>query len=196
MKNSRVCWLVVLCLVCTAAAFADSVQDPIPDPKIVIRGVQSGGAPSRLSGCPPEGCTQVGMNFEFAVPEKGRGTLFFTNASGKNWTSLRLVERGVPASAITCGQNLFLSCTVTTLENGAVEILLAGVNGKNPKTGIAAGSNFAIGFVCVDKNCWPGGLQFQGHASAAPEPATLALLGTGLVAIYSRRKRWMKSSKA
>lgn len=190
MKNSRVGLLVVMCLLCTALAFADGVQDP----KIVIRGVQGGGAPGRLAHCPPQGCTQVGMNFEFTVPEKGRGNLFFTNASGKNWTSLRLIEKGVPASAITCAQNLFLSCTVTTLENGAVEILLAGVKGHNPKDGIPAGSNFAIGFVCVDKNCWPGGLQFQGHATAAPEPGTLALLGTGLVAIYSRRKRWMKSA--
>lgn len=192
MKNSRVCLLVVLCLLCTALAFADSVQDP----KIVIRGVQGGGAPQRLSHCPPQGCTQVGMNFEFSAPENGHGNLFFTNASGKNWTSLRLIEKGVPASAITCAQNLFLSCTVSTLENGAVEILLSGVKGHNPKTGIPAGSNFAIGFVCVDKNCWPGGLQFQGHASSAPEPGTMALLGTGVAAIYSRRKRWLKSAKA
>lgn len=192
MKNSRVCLLVVLCLLCTALAFADSVQDP----KIVIRGVQGGGAPGKLSHCPPQGCTGVGMNFEFTVPEKGRGNLFFTNESGKNWTSLRLIERGVPASAITCGQNLFISCTVTTLENGAVEILLSGVKGNTPKNGIPAGSNFLIGFVCVDKNCWPGGLQFTGHASAAPEPGTMALLATGVAAIFSRRKRWMKSLKA
>lgn len=192
MKTSRVCFLVLLSLLFASLAFADGIQDP----KIVIRGVQGGTAPGGFSHCPPQGCTNVGMNFSFDVPNHGSGTLFFTNASGKNWTSLKLVEKGVPASAITCAQNLFLSCTVKTLENGSVEILLSGVNGRNPKNGITAGSNFAIGFVCVDHNCWPGGLSFSAHASSAPEPGTVALVATGVAALVSRRKRWKNSLKA
>jgi len=184
MKISRISMLVLLLLLCGALAFADGIQDP----KIVIRGVNGGGAPNLLSSCPPGGCTNVGMDFEFSAPRSGHGNLFFTNASGKNWTSLKLIETGVPAAAISCAQNLFLSCTITTLESGAVQILLSGVKGDNPKIGIPSGSSFAIGFNCVDGNCWPGGLGFTAHASAAPEPGTI-----GLGAIVSRRKRWNKS---
>jgi hypothetical protein len=185
MKISRLCLLVSLALLCTGLAFADGINDP----KIIIRGVQGGGF-GQLSHCPPQGCTNVGLNFEFSVPKHGTGSLFFTNASGKNWTSLKLIEKGVPAEAISCSQSLFLSCTVSTLQDGSVQILLAGVKGHNPHVGIPNGSNFAIGFACVNGNCWPGGLSFTGHASSAPEPGTIALMMTGVGAIISRRKRW------
>jgi hypothetical protein len=183
----------MISLLCTGLAFADGIKDP----KIVIRGVQGGGAPNNFSRCPPSGCTNVGMNFTFSAPESGHGTLFFTNASGKNWTSLKLIEKGVPAEAISCSQSLFLSCSIRTLEDGSVEILLAGVNGKNARAGIANGQNFAINLACVDHNCWPGGLTFTAHAgAAAPEPGTIALMVTGVGAILARRKRWKNSLKA
>jgi hypothetical protein len=190
MKISRLCSLLVLALICTGLAFADGIKDP----KIIIRGV-SGGGLTHSKTCPPEGCTNVGLNFQFTVPESGTGTLFFTNASGKNWTSLKLIETGVPAEAISCSQSLFLSCSVQTLENGSVEILLSGVKGHNKRQGVANGANFSIGFACVKGDCWPGGLQFSAHASAssAPEPGTIALMVTGIGAIVSRRKRWKKS---
>jgi hypothetical protein len=188
MKISRLCLLVVLALLCTGLAFADGIKDP----KIIIRGVQ-GGARS----CPPGGCTNVGMNFSFTVPEKGHGVLFFTNASGKNWTSLKLIEKGVPAAAISCSQSLFLSCSIRTLEDGSVEILLAGVKGQNPRPGIGNGQSFSINLACVKKDCWPGGLQFTAHAgTSAPEPGTIALMVTGVGAILSRRKRWKSDLKA
>jgi hypothetical protein len=190
MKISRLCSLLVLSLLCTGLAFADGIQDP----KIIIRGVSGGGlGPSR--GCPPEGCTNVGMDFQFSVPKHGTGTLFFTNASGKNWTSLKLIEKGVPAEAVSCAQSLFLSCTIRTLENGSVEILLAGVKGHNQRNGIQNGSSFSINFACVNGNCWPGGLNFTAHAGSAPEPGTIALMLTGAGAIISRRKRWISSLK-
>lgn len=192
MKIPRVCALLLWLLLCSAVAFADGINDP----KIIIHGVSGGGSPQLLAQCPPGGCTQVGMNFTFNVPEKGFGTLFFTNASGKNWTSLTLIEKGVPAANISCAQSLFLSCSVKTLENGSVEILLAGVRGSNPRNGIPAGSSFAIGFACVTGNCWPGGLSFSAHAGAVPEPGTIALMVTGIGAIFSRRKRWKSSLKA
>lgn len=188
MKISRVSLVVLLSLLFTALAFADTIKDP----KIVIRGI------SGSSACPAGGCTPVGNDFTFTVPASGHGTLFFTNASGKNWTSLSLIETGVPAEAISCTQSLFLSCSVHTLENGSVEILLAGVKGGNPRNGILAGANFAIGLFCVDDSCWPGGLTFTAHATAAsaPEPGTIALMVTGLGAIVSRRKRWKDFLKA
>ena len=189
MKTSRLCLLVVISLLCTGLAFADGIKDP----KIIIRGVQGGG----FRGCPPSGCTNVGMNFSFTVPEKGHGTLFFTNTSGKNWTSLKLIEKGVPAAAISCSQSLFLSCSIRTLEDGSVEILLAGVKGQNPRPGIRNGQSFSINLACVKKDCWPGGLQFTAHAgTSAPEPGAIALMVTGVGAILSRRKRWKNDLKA
>ena len=184
MKISRISGLVLL-VVIASAAFGDSVTDP----KIIIHGV-SGSAPAPL--CPAQGCTSVGLNFSFEVPNNktGSGQLFFTNASGRNWTSLTLIENGtVPASAINCVQSLFLSCMTKTLENGSVAIVLSGLQGNNPRNGILAGQSFSIQFACLNKtDCWPGGLEFTAHATAAPEPGTIALMVTGLGAMVSRRK--------
>ena len=189
MRLPQVC-LAAFLLVVSVATFGDTISDP----KIIIHGVNGGNAP--FGTCPPEGCTHVGTHFNFSVPDHGSGTLFFTNTSGQNWTSLALIENKVPAADITCVQNLFLSCTEKTLKNGSVEILLSGVNGThNPQTGILNGQSFAISFVCVQQNggksCWPGGLNFTAGANGTiPEPGTVALMVTGLGAIVSRRKKW------
>ena len=191
MKIFKLFALVLLLVVASTLVFADGVNDP----KIIIHGVNGGNSP--LTKCPPKGCQDVGLNFSFTTPPKtGSGTLFFTNASGKNWTSLALIESGVPANAITCVQNLFLNCSTKTLANGSVEILLSGIKGAlNPEKGILAGQSFSIQFACSG-GCWPAGLQFTAHAGAAPEPATVALMLTGLGAIVSRRKLWRKGPNA
>jgi hypothetical protein len=190
MKISQIFAAALLLVLGSALAFADSMNDP----RIIIQGANGGNAPQN---CGRHGCQQVGINFTFQTPVNGKGTLFFTNASGKNWTSLALVENGVPAADISCQQTLFLSCTTQTLKNGSVEILLSGVrHGLNPRIGILAGQSFSIGFGCVDQSCWPGGLTFTGHAGTAPEPGTIALMMTGVGAIISRRKEWLARLKS
>ncbi len=187
MKISRICAVAMLLVVASAMAFADGINDP----KIVIHGVNGGNSPLN---CGRHGCQDVGVDFTFNVPKGGSGTLFFTNTSGKNWTSLTLIENGVPAADISCKQTLFLNCSTKTLKNGSVEILLSGVNksGLNPRTGILNGQSFSIGFACVGQSCWPGGIPITGHAGTAPEPETVALMVTGLGAIFSRRKQWLQ----
>jgi hypothetical protein len=190
MKISQICALAMLLVVGSVMAFADGINDP----KIIIHGVNGGNGPQT---CGRHGCQQVGVDFSFNVPKSGSGQVFFTNASGKNWTSLTLIESGVPAADISCSQTLFLSCTTKTLKNGSVEILLAGVKkGLNPHFGILAGQSFSIGFQCVSGSCWPGGLPITGHAGTVPEPGTIALMVTGLGAMFSRRKVWLNRLKA
>jgi hypothetical protein len=184
MKISQICGVVLLLVVGSMLAFADSVHDP----KIIIKGVAQ-----ELTECPQ--CKGVGFNFSFTVPESGSGTLYFTNQSGKNWNSLTLIETGEPAADISCHSNLFSSCTTQTLKNGSVEILLTNAGrAKWADQGIKNGQNFGISFSCLDKSCWPGGLSFNGHGSpnvaAVPEPGTIALMATGLVGLISRRKTW------
>jgi len=188
MKISQIFAVLMFLVVGSVMAFADGINDP----QVIIHGA---GANTGL-GCPVRSCTDVGLNFSFKVPESGTGTLFFTNTSGQNWTSLALIEKGEPAADIKCHSNLFGSCTIETLKSGAVEILLSTGNAKNPNSGIKNGQSFAITFACVKQSCWPGGLQFGGHAngSTVPEPGTIALMVTGLGALVSRRKvcrnRW------
>jgi hypothetical protein len=190
MKISQIFAVTLLLVMGSMMAFADGIHDP----RIVIHGVNGGNAPVV---CPNQGCTNVGLNFAFSAPASGTGTLFFTNTSGQNWSSLTLVEQGhaVPASAITCHSNLFSSCMAETLKNGNVAIVLSGTRGNNPDRGIANGQSFAIAFSCVNNNCWPGGLKFGGHANSSatsvPEPGTIAFMVTGLGALISRRKTWM-----
>ena len=185
MKNTWISVLALLVVVVSAAAFADSVNDP----KVIIHGTNAR-TPSTFSSC--EGCMPVGLNFTFGVPDDGTGQLLFTNASGKNWTSLTLVEDGtVPATDITCVTTLFLSCTEKTGKDGSVAIMLSGIKGiKNPRIGILNGQSFAIQFACVENDCWPGGLDFTAHAGAVPEPGTAVLVLTGVGALVSRRQLW------
>jgi len=184
IKISQFCALVLLTFVASTLAFADGIQDP----KIIIKG--AGGSSVTDGKC--EQCVPVGFNFSFTIPASGSGSLFFTNESGKSWNSLEMIESGVPAADVSCHSSLFASCTVTTLKNGSVEILLTtGGNGRNWKNhGIPEGGNFQIQFACVKGNCWPGGITVSGHGSTGtiPEPATLGLMVTGIGAIFSRRK--------
>jgi hypothetical protein len=190
MKISRICAYALLLVVGSVMAFADGINDP----KIIIQGVNGGATPLSCR----QGCQNVGVNFSFTIPKSGKGFLFFTNTSGKNWTSLTLIEKGVPANAISCTQSLFLSCTTKTLKDGSVEILLSGIKGgQNPRNGILNGQSFDIGFACVGQSCWTnGGSTMSGHAGTVPEPGTVALMVTGLGALVSRRKVWKSRLKA
>jgi hypothetical protein len=185
MKIFQVCAVAVLLIAAASMAFANGIDDP----KIIIKG--AGG--SLVKGpCP--NCVDVGSKFTFTVPEGGSGTLYFTNDSGKNWTSLTLTENGIPAADISCHSALFSSCTTKTLKNGSVEIILSGANGKAlwADHGIANGQSFAISFSCVKGSCWQGGQTFGGSANASvPEPTTIALMLTGIAGLVSRRKSWM-----
>jgi hypothetical protein len=174
--------LLLVCaatLVLASAAFADSNLDPT----IIVKDPACTGT-----------CTPVGMQFTFSTPASGLGMLLFNNNSGVNWTSLKLIESGVPANLITClSPGAFASCSVNTV-NGVTTILLSGVG--SGFLGIPAGHNFSITFGCgpnvTGANCgpWPGNLAFQGFANPIPEPATIALVLTGLGGIITRRK-WL-----
>lgn len=161
MKTNRILAVVVLVVLSSLSSLAQGTKDP----RIIIHGVQGGGASPTPSRCPDGGCLPVGVDFGFSVPQ--RGPLFFNNASEQNWISLTLTETGVAAENVSCAQSLFLNCTVTTLDDNSVQIVLSGIRGLNPRNGILAGANFSIGFGCVRGNCWPRGLSFTAHAGTS-----------------------------
>jgi hypothetical protein len=187
IKISQICAFALFLIVASTLTFADEIKDP----KVIIKGAGAGGNVAQ-GKC--EQCVPVGFNFSFTIPASGSGSLFFTNDSGKAWNSLKLIETGVPAADVSCHSSMFSSCSVTTLQNGSVQILLTNnSNGRNWRDhGIANGGNFQIQFACVKGNCWPGGITVTGNGSAGtiPEPATVALMITGMGAIFSRRKVW------
>jgi hypothetical protein len=161
MKTNRILAVFVLVVLCSLSSLAQGTKDP----KIIIHAVQGGGASPTPGHCPEGGCTPVGVDFEFSIPQKG--PLFFNNASEQDWISLTLIETGVAAENVSCAQNLFLSCSVIPRDDGSVQIVLSGIRGLNPRNGILAGANFSIGFACVQGNCWPRGLSFTAHAGTS-----------------------------
>lgn len=167
MRSTRVLCVLTL-LLASASAFANSV----PDPRIIVKDPVCTGT-----------CTPVGTHFTFSSPNSGTGTLFFSNSTTLNWTSLKLVESGVPADAISCSSpNAFINCSVNTV-GGVTTIFLSGVGGSF--LGIPAGHNFSIDFAL-----WPqGGVSFTATAgTSVPEPATLAFFLTGVVGLATRRR--------
>ena len=173
MKPSILFRFAIALVIAMCAAFAHA--DSITDPTIIIRDPPCG-----------QSCTPVGLNFAFGTPADGTGALFFNNASGLDWFSLKLTESGVDANAITCVTDVFANCSVSTV-NSLTTILLSGLN--SDFTGIGAGQNFSIVFGCESGECepWPGDLDFTARANV-PEPGTMALLFTGIGAIVARRK--------
>ena len=174
MKPSLIFRVALVVVIAMCAAFANA--DSITDPTIIIRDPACGG----------NGCTPVGLNFTFGTPADGTGAVFFNNASGLDWFSLKLTESGVDANAITCLSDVFANCSVSTA-NGLTTILLSGLSSDFP--GIGAGQNFSIVFGCESGDCqpWPGDLDFTATANV-PEPGTMALLFTGIGAIVARRR--------
>src|ERR1700690_1877554 len=94
IKTSKVCGFALIVIVASTLAFADGIKDP----KVIIKG--AGGGNVAQGKCPQ--CIPVGFNFSFTIPGSGSGNLFFTNNSGKAWSSLMLVESGVPAADVSC----------------------------------------------------------------------------------------------
>lgn len=174
MRTSmKACVLGMVLAVCALAAHADSINDP----RIIVRDPV---------GCPSNACVTVtGNTFGFTVPSAGFGNLHFLNASGATWTSLILTETGVAAPNISCAADVF-SCAVVAFGSNGAKIVLTATGGAF--TGIPNGNSFEILLSCVNSNCWPGGLQVDAAANAVPEPATMALMLTGLGAFFTRRK--------
>jgi len=180
MKSLRVILVLAVVLACGIGVFANSV----PDPKVIINDPTCTGS-----------CTPVGTSFSFGTPASGSGTLLFQNNSGVSWSSLRLTEFGVPANAITCATNAFLSCALGTLGNGKTFMFLSGLDPSH--TGIPTGHAFQITFQCL-QGCWPGNLEFNGIANlrsaTVPEPATVGLVLLGLGGIA--RRKWLQRPNA
>ena len=174
MRTSmKACVLGIILALCGAAAHASGV-----DPSVIIRDPL---------GCPSNACIPItGLTFNFQVPTAGFGLLHFLNLSGVNWSSLILTETGVAAPNVTCTSDVF-SCSIVAFGQNGAKIILTATGGA--LTGIPNGNSFEVILGCVNSNCWPGGLQFNAAANAVPEPATMALMLTGVAALVTRRRK-------
>jgi hypothetical protein len=158
----------------TTAAFAD-----VTDPGTIIRD----------NKC-TSGCTAVGMSFSLTSTGTNGGVFNFKNVSGSNWFNLKLTEKGVPASAVSCRTNIFATCKVTTNSNGGTTIMVSGTSSSLP--GVLNQGGFQIELHCPPGvgNCgpWPAGVKFQGLANV-PEPGTMVMVATGVGILFNRRRK-------
>src|SRR5713226_7378290 len=103
-------FLLLVLLLGTAGVYADTVADP----GVIIRDPICGSS-----------CAPVGTSFSFTSTANNGGVFDFRNVSGSNWFNLKLTETSVPASAISCQTNIFVSCHVST-KGGITSILVSG----------------------------------------------------------------------
>ena len=151
----------------------------------------------------------VGTTFTFTSNGAGGGFLEFTNNSGVDWTSLAIVETGVPAfigefQNIFLTTNAFENATATDRPDGSTLLLFSGIstdctpNSVGLPCGIRAGTLFTINLNddstspdgsggWLDANSNPIG--FAATANPVPEPASLLLLGTGMVGLFGSKFR-------
>jgi hypothetical protein len=158
----------------TTAAFADAT-----DPGVIIRDHKC-----------TSGCTAAGMNFSVTSTGTNGGVFDLKNVSGSNWFNVKLIEKGVPASAISCRTNIFATCKVTTNSNGATVIMVSGTSASLP--GVLNQGGFQIELHCPPgaEHCgpWPAGMQINGVANV-PEPGTMAMVATGIGILVNRRRK-------
>jgi PEP-CTERM motif len=167
----KVVLLGLVLVVAAAGASANAV-----DPSIIIRDPL---------GCPANNCIVLTSNtWSFNVPSGGFGLLHFLNSSGNDWTMLILTELGVAANLVSCQSDVF-SCSVVPFGQNGAQIILTATGGL---PGLPDNTSFEILLACGSCPKWPAGLLFNAAAGAVPEPGTMALLLTGVGAIYARRK--------
>lgn len=152
--------------------------------------------------------------FSFTVPSNGIGQVEFLNDSGMTFTSLTLdlfADPGTPLNDVSCSIGAFFqSCDITKLapaQNGDAEFQfhLFGVDlrhhkhcaedGDNDRDdrcgGIQNGQFFFLTFKSPSGNGfgWIGDQSVTASANPTPEPGTLVLIATGLVPLWSLRRR-------
>lgn len=168
MMRFRVLTLTVLVMACAAQLQAG----PQPaDPRLIMNGGHD------LTGCTP---TLVGDDFSFMADGAGGGQLCFTNNSGQDWTFLQVEAPSPnPSDVITCGGTSFEHCVVLPQPGDFTIIDFFGGVGILP--------NFSF-TIDLGTSGWPPDGVF--HASANPEPSTLALYLVGLAPLLVRRLRY------
>jgi hypothetical protein len=195
MKLVQLLALSALVLFTAIGAHADGVSTD--DARIII------------SGDPPPGsCTTNGLG-TFMINPHGNGGGIFTNClntTGENWSGLEIIGKtkvskdnigfgsgvlpfpcnGEPVAAEP--MDLFSTCTIISQSGHSVTFELTGGI-------ILAGSSFSIDLsddgdnMGAGKGGWEGQLKITPLVVAAPEPGAMAMLLTGLGAIWFWRRR-------
>jgi hypothetical protein len=181
MKIACIGALVCALLLFTSAAFADSV-----DPRVGLGGTGSTFASCSESPTDPT-CIQTGptISGSVMVDNNGDAIVDVMNSTGQLLPSVTVTISSSIASALTCeleeGQNFFGSAELTA-SNACT---FSGPPGENQTAGIPDGVTYGVYFFT-----WPADATVDFTVSSpVPEPGSLLLLGSGLIALAFTSKR-------
>jgi hypothetical protein len=140
--------------------------------------VSTPSGPQISINAPNGSCAPVGLTFLFNADSGGGGSLCFTNNSPETYWNMEIFVESSFQGALTCDGNQWVNCSVNEF-GGFPTVVFWG--GKIPQ-----GASFDIDMSGFSAN----GL-FRGNANetAIPEPTTIALIGSGLGALVSWRRR-------
>jgi PEP-CTERM motif len=204
MAKRLVLLFFVLALTVAASATKIQVSEPICNPATDPNTI----GPAALQN-----------GFNAIGPINGGGSFTFCNGTGESWTNLIIAIKTDPSitpADVTCpsfdpghdpnntAQLAFIACQVKSPSPGNLDVLLFGtinVPGFPIFPGVPDSHSFTIDFSCPNGACagpplWPEGTVSRGFPDfksdqlpTVPEPASLVLLGSGVLAVIARRKR-------
>jgi hypothetical protein len=144
-----------------------------------------------VNGDPPGTFTNLtSESFGFGADPLGGGDYGFINSSGANWVQLDVFVSLPTPQAISCGSDVFSTCTWALISSTGSVFTYDITFGPNPAGGVAQGGRFTIdldneGTAANGGGLWGPGTDLDAVANI-PEPSSAAFgtLGLALMLAY------------